>query len=773
MPESISRPGEEPSDTPPSAPASAAAPPPEVELKRIPRPALPASGEPDAALAAGKTAKPKHRARRGKKKDAPATEAAKATGKKRGRSRKKAAAEPVLAAETVATPEQAVAVADPARAARSGVLAYVPAIDGLRALAVAAVLLYHSGLGWLPGGFLGVEVFFVISGYLITSLLLADKRENGHVSLRGFWKRRARRLLPAVFTLIIATLVYSVIFLPNEVAALRGNALAGFFYVSNWYQVFHQQSYFESLGRPSLLKHLWSLGVEEQFYVIWPVVFSLVLSRLKPRYAFALILAGAFASAGLMAYRFDPASDPSRIYYGTDTRASGLLFGAALAFVWQTGNLPARASGIFKQTADVWGIVALIGLICFAAMVSERDALLYRGGFAIVGLATTVLIAAAVHPDAGFLRRVLGRQPLLWLGTRSYSVYLWHWPVFMLTRPGFDISMGEVPVFAIRLAITAVLAELSYRLIEMPVRRGAIGRLVQSLRQSLKNLRRPTFRRAGQVYRPLAATGFAGIGVLFLGLTVASAGPPTPQSYLAVGQVQIVSWSQPTPSPHQPGASPTPNDLTSLLPRPTRAATASPTPTPAKSTPSTAPTRTQPPSAVPTGTTSPPETASPSPPPPLASPPSRVFALGDSVMLGAAPSMAAAIPNLEVDAAVSRQVSNGIDILTERRDAGTLGDVVIIHLGTNGTFTSGQFDDMMSILSGVQRVVFVNLKVPRDWEGDDNSVIADGVSRYPNAVLVDWHDVGSAHPEFFYDDEIHVRPDGAEFYAQLIAPDVR
>ncbi len=685
----------------------------------------------------------------------------------RGRSPKKLP-QPVVAAQAVAALEKA-SVIDPVQAARSGALPYIPAIDGLRALAVAAVLLYHSGLGWLPGGFLGVEVFFVISGYLITSLLIADHRSTGHVSLGGFWRRRARRLLPAAFTLILATLVYSVIFLPGEVVALRGNAVAGFFYVSNWYQIFHSQSYFESLGRPSLLQHLWSLGVEEQFYLVWPVLFSLVLARIKPRYAFTLVLAGAIASSALMAYKFDPGSDPSRIYYGTDTRAGGLLFGAALAFVWQAGNLPARASSLFRRTADVWGAVALIGLICFAATIKETDALLYRGGFTIVGVATALVIAAAVHPDAGGLRRVLGRQPLLWLGTRSYSVYLWHWPVFMLTRPGYDVPLDGVPLFALRLVITAVLAEASYRLVEMPVRRGAIGRLLQSLRQSIGQLRRPSLQPSG--FRPLAATGFAGLGVVFLGVTVAAAGPPAPPSYLAVGEVHTVVWSRPaTPSPKP--ATATPNGLTSALPRRLPILTASPTPTPVPAT--ATPERAKPETAAATPRTEPPSlTAVASPPPPLASPPQRVFALGDSVMLGAAPSLLAAIPNLEVDASVSRQVSAGIDILSARRDAGTLGDVVIIHLGTNGTFTSGQFDQMMGVLSGVQRVVFVNLKVPRDWESGDNSVIANGVSRYPNAVLVDWHNTGDAHPEFFYDDEIHLRPDGADSYAQLIAPDAQ
>jgi peptidoglycan/LPS O-acetylase OafA/YrhL len=634
-----------------------------------------------------------------------------------------------------------------AHAGRPGALPYLAAIDGLRALAVTAVLLYHAQIGALPGGFLGVDVFFVISGYLITSLLLTDRQAHGRVSLLAFWKRRARRLLPALFALIIAALVYSVIFLPGEVASLRGNALAGFGYVSNWYLIFDKQSYFESLGRPSLLRHLWSLAVEEQFYVIWPIVFALLLARIRRRYAIAIILAGAIASSALMAYLYNPDLDPSRVYYGTDTRAAGLLIGAALAFAWQIGRLPERAVRLTRHLADVSGVAALGGLAAIAIFVSEHSSFLYRGGFALVALLTAVLIAACVHPSSRVMRGLLGRQPLTWIGTRSYSIYLWHWPVFMLTRPELDISLDGAPLLALRLVITAVVAEASYRLVESPVRSGALGRAWQSL----KHVRRPSRWPAG--FRPLAAGSTAAAGIVFLGLTVAAAQPPAPPSYLAVPAVNIVSWSQPgTPTPRysELAASVTPSP--SPTPRPV---TATPVPTIAAATPA--------PTAAPV---TPPPT--PTPPPPLASPPARIFAIGDSVMLGAANQIAATLPNAEVDAAVSRQVSDGIAILEARRQAGTLGDVVIIHLGTNGSFTSGEFDQIMGILSGVQRVIFLNLKVPRDWEGGDNSIIADGVSRYPNALLVDWHGLGGAHPEFFYDDDIHLNPDGAAFYAQLI-----
>src|ERR671913_366524 len=221
-------------------------------------------------------------------------------------------------------------------------LSYSPGLDGLRALAVMAVLLYHADLGWIPGGFLGVEVFFVISGYLITALLLSERRHEGSIDLKNFWLRRARRLLPALYVLLVVTLAFAVVFLPGEVVGLRGDVLAAFGYVTNWFLIFGQESYFEAVGRPSVLQHLWSLAVEEQFYLIWPIVLAVGLgigaTRLRRRRVLIVTLAGAAASAVAMALLYAPGVDPSRIYYGTDTRATGLLVGAALAFLWSPGE---------------------------------------------------------------------------------------------------------------------------------------------------------------------------------------------------------------------------------------------------------------------------------------------------------------------------------------------------------------------------------------------------------------------------------------------------
>ncbi|RLC57657.1 MAG: acetyltransferase [Chloroflexi bacterium] len=642
---------------------------------------------------------------------------------------------------------------------------YIPAIDGLRALAVTAVLLYHAEIGLFGGGFIGVDIFFVISGYLITSLLLAERTGgDGRVNLPGFWVRRARRLLPALLALVGGSLLYTVLFLPDEVSSLRGDAIASLGYVTNWYLIFEDQSYFEALGRPSLLRHLWSLAVEEQFYVFFPIIFAVVLARLRVRHALALVCAVVIASAALMALIFEPGVDPSRIYYGTDTRIAVILAGAALAFVWRPGSLPRRAAALTANTADAWGLAALVGLVCVAIAATDDGAFLYRGGFLAVAVLTAVLIAAAVHPKATLIKGILARRPLVWLGTRSYSVYLWHWPVFMLTRPGEDVAIDGVELLAVRLAITVVLAEASFRLIEAPIRTGSLKKLwVAVSRGARASVGMADFRR-------LAATGVASGLTVFLAISVVAADPPPLPSYLQAGQVQTVTWSRgglpadsatpvssPTPAPATPTASPAPTlaPTPTLAPLPSESAApaATPTPIPAQATPAPPP--------------SPEPTAPPLPPPDPTGP--RVFALGDSVMLGAATALQSTIGNLELDAEVSRQVSQGIGILRSRADNGLLGDVVIIHLGNNGYFGHGQIEEIMSILSGVDRVVFVTLNVPRDWEGPNNGVIQTAAA-YPNAVVVDWHAMGVENPGFFWDDGFHLRPHGANWYAGMLAP---
>ncbi|MCB1259571.1 MAG: acyltransferase [Acidimicrobiales bacterium] len=620
-----------------------------------------------------------------------------------------------------------------------------------------AVLLYHANLTGLfgdegiafPGGFLGVEVFFVVSGYLITALLLSEWRDASRIALGNFWLRRARRLLPALFLLLAAVMVVSLLFYPDEVASLRGDVLSALGYVTNWNFILADKSYFEQIGRPSMVTHLWSLAVEEQFYLIWPLVFAFGMKRLGARRFGMVVIAGAALSALWMFILFDPDADPSRVFMGTDTRASALLIGCALAFVWPQWRLRAEVRAGARVLLDVAGVAALAGLVWMFWSVGEFDTWLYPFGFLACSLLSAVAIATVVHP-ASRLGPALGNGPMRWVGVRSYGIYLWHWPIFMITRPGIDVQFEGLPLFAFRFGLTFAIAALSYRYVEEPIRRGAIGKAIAQYRSSSGQARQQAqFRLLGGSAMLLAFVGVISVSAVnaeqkdFSYLLNATPGDTQPAD---VGADEFAAYLG------TPGT--TPSTDSTVAPEST---TTAPAP----------------------GTTVPGVTTVPAPPPPT--PPTvpltqrKVVFLGDSVMLGAKNTQAIStlFGNAPVDAQQNRQVAQGIEVLRTWSNAGWLQgvDAVVVHLGTNGTFTDAQFDQIMTILAGAPKVVFVNDKVPqRSWEGTNNQVIAAGVARYPGrAVLVDWYSASANRPELFYDDGTHLKPDGAAFYAQLIA----
>ena len=659
----------------------------------------------------------------------------------------------------------------------------MPGLDGLRALAVVAVLLYHAGISWLPGGFLGVDVFFVISGYLITSLLLAEWGVKGRVDLKAFWLGRARRLLPAAALVVGASLAFAVLFLPGEVAGLRSDALASFGYVTNWYLIFENESYFEAVGRPSLLRHLWSLAVEEQFYVLWPPLLAAGLGvgalAYRRRRLFSAVLVGAAASALLMAILYDPEVDPSRVYYGTDTRAAGLLIGAALAFVWAPGRR--RARGRAEATEEAWcdrrtrregrlrrrwswitpllldaaGLAALGGLVWACLNLGEFQPFLYRGGFGLVALASAILVAAAVHPRGRLGAGLLAWGPLRWIGLRSYGIYLWHWPVFMVSRPHLDVPLDGLPLLLARLAVTVVLAALSYRYVETPIRRGALGRTFKALREARGARRLRLGARMTSIAVPVLACCAA------LGLAVADAQPPKPPSYLSK---MAVRTETPVPAP-KPG-----NETTEEAHAEAGAPVA---PKPAAANEETVPQdaggqeaqgKEGGGSAANTGEAAGTDSSG-------GEPAGTVTSVGDSVMLGAVDTLQQAVPNLAlIDARGNRQATEAIAVLEGLRTAGKLGDVVVVHIGNNGVFTDEEFDEMMRVLSGARKVLVVNTTVPETYSwAPNNEVLAAGVQRYPEkAVLVDWHAASAGHPEYFWDG-LHLTPEGAKVYADLIS----
>jgi peptidoglycan/LPS O-acetylase OafA/YrhL len=349
----------------------------------------------------------------------------------------------------------------------------MPGVDGLRALAVLAVFVYHfhNGGGWLPGGFLGVDVFFVISGYLITSLLLSEFRKEGRVDLVRFWLRRARRLLPAVGVLIAVVMVLGAFFDFGQISTLRGQALASMAYVTNWDLILSHQSYFQEFARPSLFRHLWSLAVEEQFYLLWPLVFAACMTRFGHRRLLVGVFAGAIASSLLMAILFDPAN-PNRVFYGTDTRATPLLVGVALAFFWHPERLKQKTGTLAPAALDAVGAFGLAMVLITFLTVHDYEPSLYHGGFLLLSVWTALLLGALAHPAAS-IGGIVGNPAMRWLGLRSYSFYLWHWPILELTRPGIDVPLHGPVLFALELSATIALADLSYRYVEQPFRRSS------------------------------------------------------------------------------------------------------------------------------------------------------------------------------------------------------------------------------------------------------------------------------------------------------------
>lgn len=361
---------------------------------------------------------------------------------------------------------------------------FLPGLEGVRALAVALVLAYHLGWERTPGGLLGVGVFFTLSGYLITSLLIRDFERYGRIDLRTFWIRRARRLLPAVVMVLTAVLVATLVTDPSALWDRAKQAVAGFFYVANWATIVSGDSYFAQTAGPQPLGHLWSLAVEEQFYLIWPVLLGglFVLLRGRLDHIARVTVGLAAASFVLLALLASPGFDQTRAYEGTDTRAGGLLVGAALALVLARSDLT-RATSRGRRVLDVFGGLGLVGIVALSMTTTEHSMWLYRGGLVLLTIATATVLVAAIHPTT-VTSRVLGVAPLRWVGERSYGIYLWHMPVVAFLP---DSVLGTSPTAraTVIIALTALLAEVSWRLIEDPIRRNGLRQTIRSGREAI------------------------------------------------------------------------------------------------------------------------------------------------------------------------------------------------------------------------------------------------------------------------------------------------
>jgi peptidoglycan/LPS O-acetylase OafA/YrhL len=625
-----------------------------------------------------------------------------------------------------------------------------PGLDGVRALAVLAVLAFHESLPWLHGGFLGVDVFFVLSGYLITGILATKFDRDGGAGLRTFWQRRARRLLPALAVMLITVTAAVAVLEPDQRASLRPALLGAVTYTSNWWQAFTKQSYFNLYGPPPPLQHLWSLAVEEQFYLLWPLVLTVILIALRRPVLRALAAwAGAFLSALLMLSIYVPGSDPSRVYYGTDTHASALMIGSALALTWPLAKVAAAKAKI-RTLLDVAGLAGLAVLGWSMWHFSGKNPAVYPFGLVLAALAAGALVLAATAP--GRVAAALSWRPLRWLGVRSYGIYLWHWPVIAITTGIAVRAATSLPARAIGALLPIALAAASWRWLEEPILRNG-------LRYELKRRYELVLRAPTAVWRGIvpgernAAQGSVGIRE--------PRWPGTPRvpaaiTALAAGLAMLVVAGTAAYGIVKPQSGPT---LQQQIAQGAQLASQSQWPGGHDTYPWW-----RRPSGYPLLVTK--QGRRPSRPQRIAG--RAVMAIGDSVMLASAPELAQAVPGIYINAQVSRAMIAGVALVRQMAAEHRLRHVVIIGLGTNGPVSADQIAQLRAAIGASRWLVLVNTFVPRPWEHEVNSTIGAAAGRYHNVLLVNWHAAIEHHTNLLWSDGIHPQPIGGKLYARVV-----
>lgn len=599
-------------------------------------------------------------------------------------------------------------------------------LDGIRALAILSVLVFHLYGGWLPGGFLGVDVFFVISGFLITGLLIRERATKGRIDFRAFWVRRARRLLPALALCVTVTALAARAVSGDLVVGLPRQVLGAATFSTNWLEIAAGQSYFDQTA-PTLFMNFWSLAVEEQFYLVWPLAAYALLRFVASRHRPLLPAAAAVASAVAMAALYVEGADSTRVYYGTDTHLMGLMIGAALAFAWSS-EWHVRLADLAARGRRWSGPAAIAALLALMLVLSEASAVTFRGGFALASLLTGVLVLATVaRTDAAgrplpqtAWQRILDAPAATWVGERSYGLYLWHWPVILIVDQLLPTTPGTVE-FAARsvLAVLAAgaIAEASYRLVETPVRREGFRRTGRRLAAWLAAQPAP---------RARAATASALALVAILAATIATAPAESATARILEANAGAAASGAAGGGAAAAGPSAPAGPATPTPPRQGAAAAAA--------------------YAMPTG--------------------DEIDGFGDSIMVGCLDALRLYFPGIRMDAVSNRHVSDGVAAIAAR--GADTRRAVVVDFGMNAGVDAAEYGHLLDLLGPDRMIVVVNTYGTYARVPADNAALEAAVAGRDNVIIADWYATVKANPGVLQADKKHPSLRGAHLFAQTV-----
>lgn len=597
---------------------------------------------------------------------------------------------------------------------------YITGFDGIRSLAVVGVILYHLLPTSMKGGYLGVPIFFVVSGYLITDLLRQEWEQDGKINIWQFYVRRMKRLYPGLAFLLITASAYITLFQRGLLNNLRGVVVSSLLYVNNWWQINNGLSYFDRFANESPFTHIWSLAVEAQNYLIWPVIFVLLMVFVRKRkWIFYTVLGTSVLSAILMMILYTPGGDPTRVYYGTDTRLFSIWMGSALAFVWPSTRLKKNIPKQAKRILNLAGLISLLALILFFFFLDDHYSFVYYGGMFLVSIFCVILVAVTAHPGAS-LDRWLTNPVFTWIGKRSYGIYLYQFPVMIFYEAKVsDIADHVLIHTVIEISLILIISELSYRYIERPLARFDYSRTLQVVKGWFKT---PIISKQ----KPWLIPATLVVIVALVGFVTAPKNSVTADQKQLQAKIaeskKLAEESQKDSEKNDGTVDQAILDKYELTVEQGKKAQKL-----------------------------------------------QLTAFGDSVMLDAATDLKEVYPHVVVDGDVGRQLYASEPYIEELKKQNLLKDTVLIGLGTNGAFTEAQFDTIMSAL-GDRKVYWVNVRVPtKRWQNDVNAMLADMAKKYDNLTLIDWYDYSNGHSDWFYDDQVHPNPEGMKHYIHLVS----